>query len=131
MGNLLLYYSCPQDFIQYWLTSYDWRKWEAQLNILPQYTQTIQGINLHYVHVPSANKDAVPLLLLHGWPGSFFEFHKLIPLLKASGRFHIVAPSLPGVWGVCVGSVDDANATSKLGQHGQVDTQGCVRGGGC
>lgn len=78
------------------MTSYDWRKWEAQLNSFSQYTQTISGIDLHYVHEPCANTDAVPLLLLHGWPGSYFEFYKLIPLLKASGRFHIVAPSLPG-----------------------------------
>lgn len=85
-----------QEFVQHWLTSYDWRKWEARLNTFAQFTQPIQGIELHYVHERSAQPDAVPLLLLHGWPGSYFEFYKLIPLLKATGRFHIVVPSLPG-----------------------------------
>lgn len=85
-----------QEFVQHWLTSYDWRKWEARLNSFAQFTQPIQGIELHYVHERSAQPDAVPLLLLHGWPGSYFEFYKLIPLLKATGRFHIVVPSLPG-----------------------------------
>lgn len=92
-----------QDFIKYWITAYDWRKWEAQLNSMQQYTTTINGINLHFVHEPSNNKDAVPLLLLHGWPGSYLEFYKLIPLLKASGRFHIVAPSLPGRGAAAIG----------------------------
>jgi microsomal epoxide hydrolase len=82
--------------VRYWQTSYDWRKSEAQLNSFAQFTQTIQGINMHYVHEPADSKDAIPLLLLHGWPGSYFEFYKLIPLLKATGRFHIVVPSLPG-----------------------------------
>jgi microsomal epoxide hydrolase len=115
-----------QDLIQYWLTSYDWRKWEAQLNSLPQYTQTIQGINLQYVHQPSANKDAVPLLLLHGWPGSFFEFYKLIPLLKASGRFHIVAPSLPGVLRIC----SPGTGLCKKTEATQSCSTGMGRGGG-
>lgn len=87
---------CKQEFVSYWLSSYDWRQWEARLNSFSQYTQTIEGVDLHYLHEPSPNKDAVPLLLLHGWPGSFFEFYKLIPLLKETRRFHIVAPSLPG-----------------------------------
>lgn len=92
-GTDLAYF---KEFVRYWQTSYDWRKSEAQLNSFAQFTQTIQGINMHYVHEPADSKDAIPLLLLHGWPGSYFEFYKLIPLLKATGRFHIVVPSLPG-----------------------------------
>ncbi|WIA41290.1 hypothetical protein OEZ86_004893 [Tetradesmus obliquus] len=83
-------------FIDYWRLSYDWRKWEAVLNSSAQFTATIRGIQLHFVWEQSERKDAIPLLLLHGWPGSYFEFHKLIPMLKATGRYHIVAPSLPG-----------------------------------
>lgn len=86
--------------MHYWSSSYDWRHWEAVLNRHKQYTTTIEGIDLHFVHEPSSNPAAIPLLLLHGWPGSYFEFYKLIPLLKADGRFHIVAPSLPGAWEV-------------------------------
>lgn len=85
-------------FLEYWKDGYDWRKWEAKLNgIGKQYKLTIEGVDVHFVHEPSASRpDAVPLLLIHGWPGSYFEFYKLIPLLRRDGRFHIVAPSLPG-----------------------------------
>lgn len=150
-----------QEFVQYWLRTYDWPRWEAKLNSLHQYTATVNGISMHFVHERSNKPNAIPLLLLHGeamhlqqavlqhyaaapfsgdkmstachaltcssavpphtytiriratvgkhhapgccyiidtagWPGSYFEFYKLIPLLKADGRFHIVAPSLPG-----------------------------------
>jgi microsomal epoxide hydrolase len=68
------------------------------LNARQQFTTPIRGIELHFIHERSPRADAVPLLLLHGWPGSVFEFHKLIPLLMDDGRFHIVAPSLPGGW---------------------------------
>ncbi|GBF90966.1 hypothetical protein Rsub_03821 [Raphidocelis subcapitata] len=97
-----------QELLAYWRDEYDWRRWEATLNALPQFSaavsvgglgadgRTSDTIQLHYVHVRSERADAVPLLLLHGWPGSFFEFYKLIPLLMRDGAFHIVAPSLPG-----------------------------------
>lgn len=78
----------------YWRTRFDWRAWEARLNALPQYKLPLHGIDLHFIHVPSANPRALPLLLSHGWPGSVLEFHKLIPLLAP--HFHVVAPSLPG-----------------------------------
>jgi hypothetical protein len=86
-----------QGFLEYWQSSYDWRAWEAKLNSLRQFTTTIDGIDLHFVHEPSTKPGAIPLLLLHGWPGSYFEFYKLIPMLQqADPGFHIVAPSLPG-----------------------------------
>ena len=78
----------------YWQNEFDWRAWEAKLNSFPQYTLPIRGIDLHFIHAPSRKPDAMPLLLSHGWPGSVFEFHKLIPLLTE--HFTVVAPSLPG-----------------------------------
>jgi microsomal epoxide hydrolase len=83
-----------RELCEYWRTRFDWRAWEARLNALPQYKLPLHGIDLHFIHVPSANPRALPLLLSHGWPGSVLEFHKLIPLLAP--HFHVVAPSLPG-----------------------------------
>jgi pimeloyl-ACP methyl ester carboxylesterase len=78
----------------YWRTGFDWRQWEAKLNGFPQFTATVGGIDLHFIHAPGRGPDPMPLLLSHGWPGSVFEFHKLIPLLTE--HFTVVAPSLPG-----------------------------------
>lgn len=83
-----------KDLVHYWRTGFDWRAWEAKLNAFPQFTVPVAGIDLHYLHVPGRRKDAMPLLLSHGWPGSVFEFHKLIPLLQED--FTLIAPSLPG-----------------------------------
>ncbi|KAF8880427.1 Alpha/Beta hydrolase protein [Infundibulicybe gibba] len=89
-----------------WRDGYDWRKHEAQLNAeLPQFTRDIEvdghgALNIHYVHQRGDAVDAIPLLFVHGWPGSFLEVRKLLPLLRQSSpehpSFHIVAPSLPG-----------------------------------
>jgi pimeloyl-ACP methyl ester carboxylesterase len=83
-----------KELVPYWEKQFNWREWEAKLNSFPQYKVRLGGIDLHYLHVPSKKKDAMPLLLSHGWPGSVFEFYKLIPLLTE--HFTIVAPSLPG-----------------------------------
>lgn len=83
-----------RDLVDYWRTGFDWRAWEAKLNAFPQFTVPLEGIDLHYLHVAGRRKDAIPLVLSHGWPGSVFEFHKLIPLL--ADEFTLVAPSLPG-----------------------------------
>src|SRR5580658_2771376 len=80
---------------EHWRTGYDWRAHEARLNEFPQYTTTIDGQNIHFLHVRSAEPGAVPLLLLHGWPGSVQEFLAMIGPLTSSG-FHVVVPSLPG-----------------------------------
>src|SRR5262249_28790595 len=74
--------------------SHDWRKHEAALNRWPQFETTIDGQRLHFVHAKSKQKDAFPLLITHGWPGSIVEFSKLLPLLH--DEFHVVCPSLPG-----------------------------------
>ena len=86
---------------EHWGTGYNWRVHEAGLNEFPQYTTTIDGQSIHFLHVRSAEPGAVPLLLLHGWPGSVQEFLGMIGPLTTSGqaatvRFHVVVPSLPG-----------------------------------
>jgi pimeloyl-ACP methyl ester carboxylesterase len=90
--------------VAYWRDHFDWRAQEARLNALPQYKVHLDGIDLHFLHVPGKGPDPHPLLLSHGWPGSVFEFLELIPLLTDPGRFGgdpadaftVVAPSLPG-----------------------------------
>ncbi|MGN9842147.1 epoxide hydrolase family protein [Nonomuraea sp. H19] len=89
---------------EYWADGFDWRAQEAALNAYPQFTTTIDGANLHFLHVRSAEPDATPLMLIHGWPGSVVEFADLIgPLTDpvahggaAEDAFHLVIPSLPG-----------------------------------
>jgi epoxide hydrolase len=88
----------------YWRDGYDWRKQEASLNELPQFTTTIDGANVHFLHVRSPEPGALPLILTHGWPGSVVEFLNVIgPLTdpRAHGgdpadAFHLVIPSMPG-----------------------------------
>ncbi|KAI9436109.1 alpha/beta-hydrolase [Lactarius psammicola] len=88
-----------------WKDGYDWRAHESKLNALPMFTRTItvdefDELSVHYVHQRSAAKGAIPLLFVHGWPGSFLEVTKVLPLLTAVSddhpSFHVVAPSLPG-----------------------------------
>ena len=79
--------------LDHWRTSYDWRRHEARLNRMPQYTTTVDGELLHFVHVRGRGARPLPLLLLHGWPDSFDRFHRVLPLL---GELEIVVPSLPG-----------------------------------
>ncbi|MFE7802492.1 epoxide hydrolase family protein [Nocardia sp. NPDC057440] len=80
--------------VERWTTSYDWRAWEAKLNTYPQFTTTIDGQRIHFLHVRSAKPDALALLLTHGWPGSIVEYLDVIDLLSA--EFHLVIPSVPG-----------------------------------
>jgi pimeloyl-ACP methyl ester carboxylesterase len=93
-----------RDLATYWHDGYDWRSWEARLNAFPQFQTTIDGQNIHFLHVRSPEPDALPLILTHGWPGSIVEFIDLVgPLMdpRAHGgdpadAFHVVAPSIPG-----------------------------------
>jgi len=88
----------------YWVTDYDWSKVEARLNALPQFVTTIDGLDIHFVHVRSKNPKALPLIITHGWPGSIIEQIKVIgPLTdptkyggRAEDSFDLVIPSLPG-----------------------------------
>jgi pimeloyl-ACP methyl ester carboxylesterase len=83
-----------KDLAEYWRTGYDWRAHETRLNELPHFTTTIDGQNIHFLHIRSADHSALPLMLIHGWPGSFLEFLDVIEPL--SRDFHLVIPSLPG-----------------------------------
>ena len=90
--------------LQYWGDGYDWRKGEAKLNALPQFMTKIDGVDIHFIHVRSRHKNALPIIISHGWPGSVFEQIKLIgPLTdptkyggRAEDAFDVVIPSLPG-----------------------------------
>jgi microsomal epoxide hydrolase len=90
--------------VDYWQHRFDWRAQEAALNAFPQFKVPLHGIDLHYLHVPGKGPNPMPLLLLHGWPGSVFEFLDIIPRLTDPARFGgdpadaftVVAPSLPG-----------------------------------
>lgn len=79
----------------YWESQFEWRKIEQKINAYPNFTATINQFNIHFVHVKSQNKNAVPLLITHGWPGSFLEMFKLIDALTAM-NFDVVVPSIPG-----------------------------------
>ena len=93
-----------QNLARYWETGYDWRKVEARLNALPQFVTEIDGLDIHFIHVRSKHKDALPVIVTHGWPGSIIEQLKIIgPLTNptahgatASDAFDVVIPSLPG-----------------------------------
>ncbi|KAL9064782.1 MAG: hypothetical protein Q9157_007712 [Trypethelium eluteriae] len=88
------------ELYNYWLKSYSWQKAEDDLNQWPHFTTEIEDINVHFIHQRSAAPNAIPLLLVHGWPGSFHEFSEVINPLsdeKTGQRsFHCVVPSLPG-----------------------------------
>lgn len=80
-----------------WLNEFDWRTWEARINSFQNFTGDIAGERIHFIHERSSDPSAVPLLLVHGWPGSFMEFLDLINELKnGSPAFHLIIPSLPG-----------------------------------
>ena len=93
-----------QAVANYWLTEYDWRKCEARLNSVPQFVTEIDGLDIHFVHVRSKHEDALPIVVCHGWPGSFVEQMKIVDLLtdptahggSASDAFHVVIPNMPG-----------------------------------
>lgn len=96
--------STMKSLASYWANDYDWRKVEAKLNALPQFVTTIDGVEIHFIHVRSKHKNALPLIITHGWPGSIIEQMKVIgPLTdptsyggKAEDAFDVVIPSLPG-----------------------------------
>jgi pimeloyl-ACP methyl ester carboxylesterase len=93
-----------QELVRYWANGYDWRKAEAKLNALPQFTTNIDGVDIHFIHVRSRHEHALPVIITHGWPGSVFEQIKLVAPLtdptsfggRAEDAFDVVIPSLPG-----------------------------------
>ncbi|WP_227379627.1 epoxide hydrolase family protein [Haladaptatus halobius] len=101
-------YGVPLDYLkelaEYWRTEYEWREHEAALNEFPQFTTTIDGQTIHFLHVHSDEPDALPLILSHGWPNTFTEFLDMVASLTdpaahggdPADAFHVVIPSLPG-----------------------------------
>ena len=93
-----------QELARYWAADYDWRRCEARLNALPQFTTEIDGENIHFIHVKSAHQNALPLIITHGWPGSIIEMLGVVAPLtdptahggSAGDAFHLVVPSIPG-----------------------------------
>jgi pimeloyl-ACP methyl ester carboxylesterase len=93
-----------QELARYWASDYDWRECEAKLNALPQFTTEIDGVDVHFIHVKSPHKNALPLIMTHGWPGSVVELLETVgPLTdptahggSAEDAFDLVLPSLPG-----------------------------------
>jgi pimeloyl-ACP methyl ester carboxylesterase len=93
-----------RELARYWTTGYDWRRCEARLNALPQFTTGIDGVEIHFIHVRSRHEDALPLIMTHGWPGSVIELLETVgPLTDPTAHggspedaFHLVLPSLPG-----------------------------------
>jgi pimeloyl-ACP methyl ester carboxylesterase len=93
-----------KELVRYWSTDYDWRKIEAKLNSYPQFVTTIDGVDIHFIHVRSKHKNALPIIITHGWPGSVIEQLKVIgPLTdptayggRAEDAFDVVIPSMPG-----------------------------------
>nr|DBA27391.1 TPA: hypothetical protein GDO54_011549 [Pyxicephalus adspersus] len=94
--------------ISYWRETYDWGKQVEIINRYPHYTTNIEGLNIHFIHVKPPNlpagQKAIPLLMVHGWPGSFYEFYRIIPFLTEPGKhgldprytFEVICPSIPG-----------------------------------
>lgn len=93
-----------QELVEYWKTDYDWREHEERLNQFDQFKTEIDGLDIHFIHQRSKHKDALPLVITHGWPGSIAEFADIIgPLTdpvayggKAEDAFHVICPSMPG-----------------------------------
>jgi pimeloyl-ACP methyl ester carboxylesterase len=93
-----------QKLARYWVTEYDWRKVEAKLNALPNFITEIDGLDIHFIHARSKHKNALPLIVTHGWPGSITEQLKIVDPLtnptahgaSAADAFDLVIPSMPG-----------------------------------
>ncbi len=131
-----------RELCDYWRTTYDWRAHEAELNAYPQFVSTVDGVDVHFWHVRGTGPSPLPLVLVHGWPGSIFEFHHLIcPLTDpaahggdAADAFDVVVPTLPGYgwsgkprepgWGPTrTAHAFDALMTEELG-YARYGTQG-------
>lgn len=90
--------SYTRELARYWVNRFDWRKVEDEINQYPNYIAEMDGTKIHFLHVKGKGKIAVPLVITHGWPGSFLEMMKLIPLLTANSEFSfdVIIPSIPG-----------------------------------
>jgi pimeloyl-ACP methyl ester carboxylesterase len=143
-----------QELVRYWGSEYDWRKAEQELNALPEFITTIDGVDIQFIHVRSRHPNALPVILTHGWPGSQFEFIKTIgPLTDPTaygGRpedaFDVVIPSIPGhgfsgkptelgwgpdrvakAWDVLMKRLGYSTYVSQGGDHGSVISDALAR----
>ena len=143
-----------QELIRYWGSEYDWRKAEQELNALPEFVTTIDGVDIQFIHVRSRHPNALPVILTHGWPGSQFEFIKTIgPLTdptayggRAEDAFDVVIPSIPGhgfsgkptelgwgpervakAWDVLMKRLGYSTYVSQGGDHGSVISDALAR----
>lgn len=123
-----------RELVEHWRERYDWRAAEAALNRLPQFTAEVGGTELHFVHARGRGPAPMPLLFIHGWPGSFWEVHRILgPLTDPAAHggdpadaFDVVAPSLPGYGfspdpgrpGMHPGAIADALAALMTGTLG-------------
>lgn len=143
-----------RELAAYWAEGYDWREREGRLNRFDQFVTEIDGLDIHFIHQRSANPDALPLVITHGWPGSIAEFSKVIDPLTRD--FHVVCPTLPGygfsgkptgtgwkveriavAWDVLMkrlgyghygaqGGDWGAAVTTQIGRNGGQDLAGCI-----
>ena len=90
--------SYMKELADHWINEFDWRKIENEINQYPNYIAEIDGIKIHFLHIKGNGKKSLPLIITHGWPGSFFEMMKLIPLLTKNSpfSFDLIIPSIPG-----------------------------------
>jgi len=143
-----------QALAAYWGSGYDWRKLEAKLNALPQFITAIDGLDIHFIHVRSRHRNALPVILTHGWPGSVLEFLKTIAPLtdptayggRAEDAFDVVIPSIPGygfssrptatgwgpervgrAWDVLMKRLGYDHYVSQGGDHGSVISDAMAR----
>ncbi len=139
-----------QELAHYWATDYDWRRFEKKLNSWRQFTTAIDGLDIHFIHHKSRHRNALPIIITHGWPGSIAEFHKVIDALadptahggNAEDAFHVVVPSLPGygfsgkptgtgtsveqigrMWGALMGRLGYDRYVAQGGDWGSMVTQ--------
>ncbi len=107
----------------YWASDYNWRRFESKLNSWPQFITTIDGVDIHFIHVRSPREDALPLIMSHGWPGSAVEFHKVIDALAdpagyggdPADAFHVIIPCLPG-YGFSGKPTETGTSVEKIGR---------------
>ena len=93
-----------RELVEYWRSDYDWNRCQDELNMLPQFITEIDGLDIHFLHIKSPHRNAMPMVMTHGWPGSILEFMKVIGPLsdpesyggKGEDAFHVVIPTLPG-----------------------------------
>lgn len=104
-----------QKLVSHWRSGFDWRAVEEELNKFDHFLVDINGMEMHFIHHKSTNPEATPLLLIHGWPDSFYRFYKVMPLLTE--KFHVIVPSLPGFGfseKIAMNSTQTANILSSL-----------------